>query len=67
MIDEYTQLKRRRLEMGLTQHQLSALSGISRSAIEAYEKKKCIPSLWAAVQLSKSMNRSLEELFREHL
>lgn len=58
----YERLKSLREEKGLTQVQLSELTGITTRQIQKYESDKARPRLEAAEKLAKALNVSTDEL-----
>ena len=56
-------LKRRRLERQLSQADLAAKAGISRTAISAIEGSRSVPSVAAALALAAALGCSVEDLF----
>ena len=52
-----------REQKGLTQEQLGEMVGASRQAINAIETEKFEPSIWLAHDISKILDRSIEEVF----
>ncbi|WP_041404022.1 substrate-binding domain-containing protein [Planctopirus limnophila] len=57
------QVRKFRLLAGLTQQQLAEQSGISRTAVTAIEGAKLVPSVAAALALSRTLGASVEDLF----
>ena len=57
-------LKRIRLEKGLTQQYLADALGVSRSAVAVYESGRIEPSIEKLLNLSSSLGVSLDELLR---
>ena len=57
-------LKRIRLEKGLTQQYLADALGVTRSAVAAYESGRIEPSIEKLLILSSSLGVSLDELIR---
>ena len=61
---EFTcRLKQYRQRRGLTQEQLAALVGVRRETIMRLEKAQYNPSLKLAVEISRAVGASIEELF----
>ena len=56
-------LKKYRLLKGLTQEQLAEMVGVRRETIMRLEAGKYNPSLKLAIDISKSVNTPIEELF----
>lgn len=55
-----------RKEKGLTQNQLAAISGVSRSTIAKIENDRVInPGMETALKLAKALDSSIDELFPE--
>lgn len=52
-----------RLAQGLTQAQLAASAGISRSAVTAIESNRLVPSVAAALALAQALSTTVERLF----
>ena len=57
-----TVLKRRRLEMGLTQLELSERSGVHQEYISMLERNKRNPSYMILLRLCASLQMSIDEL-----
>ena len=57
-------LKRIRLEKGLTQQHLADALGVTRSTVAAYESGRIEPSIEKLLNLSSSLGVSLDELIR---
>ena len=57
------QLKRNRLEAGLSQQALAGLAGISRQAYSALESGSANPSTEVALRLARSLKTSVDHLF----
>ena len=55
-------LKSARLALGLTQAQLAAKAGLSRSAVVHYEKKKAVPGGLELIKLAKALDQSPNRL-----
>ena len=56
-------LKQYRQRRGLTQEQLAALVGVRRETIMRLEKAQYNPSLKLAVDLSRALDASIEDIF----
>lgn len=56
-------VRARRLELGLTQAQLAARTGVSRQLIAAVEAERNTPAVDAALSLSRALGTTVEELF----
>lgn len=56
-------LRLARLAAGLSQEQLAARAGVSRQAVAGIEAGRFDPSLRVALDLSRSLDRSVEDLF----
>jgi len=56
-------VKEERLRKGLSQEELSRLSGVPRTTISAIESGKVIPSVEHAIKISKALGCKVEELF----
>ncbi len=56
-------IKSHRLAQGLTQAELAARAGISRTAVTAIENGRIVPSVTAALSLAAALGRCVEELF----
>ena len=54
-----------RKQKGLTQEQLSAVSGINRVSIAKYETGASVPSLKTAERLADALGVSVDELIRK--
>ena len=52
-----------RLKLGLSQLELAERAGISRTAVTAIEGNKLVPSVAAAIALSRALKASVEDLF----
>ncbi|WP_040592442.1 substrate-binding domain-containing protein [Schlesneria paludicola] len=66
MPDEPTstnRIRQRRISLGLTQAELAARAGISRTAVTAIEGERLAPSVDAALAIARSLESSVEELF----
>jgi molybdate-binding protein/transcriptional regulator with XRE-family HTH domain len=61
--DKSHPISSRRRALGLSQAELARRSGISRSLVSAIEGRRVVPSVDAAIRLSKVLGRSVEELF----
>lgn len=61
-IDE---LKRIRLEKGLSHESLSALCGLNRSTISLIENKKRVPTLLTCLKISHALEVSLAEIVKQ--
>jgi len=57
-------VKERRVERGLTQAELAARAGISRTAVTAIEGAKLVPSVATALSLAAALECTVEDLFR---
>ena len=55
-------MKKRRLELGLTQKELAEIVGITPKTIQNYEKKKTIPTPALMEEISTALNVSFEEM-----
>jgi len=60
-----SQLRRRRVECGLTQAELAARAGVSRQLVAAVEAARNVPAVDAALALARALSTSVEELFAE--
>ena len=58
-----SQLRRRRLECGLTQAELAARAGVSRQLVAAVEAARNVPAVEAALALAQALSATVEELF----
>jgi DNA-binding XRE family transcriptional regulator len=58
-----SQLRRRRLECGLTQAELAARAGVSRQLVAAVEAARNVPAVDAALALAQALSATVEELF----
>lgn len=56
-------VKTRRIERGWSQAELAEKAGISRAAVSAIEISRLVPSVAAALSLSKALESSVEDLF----
>ena len=56
-------IRQRRIALGLTQAELAARAGISRTAVTAVEGDRLAPSVDAALALAAALGSSVEELF----
>jgi putative transcriptional regulator len=56
-------IKRRRLERGLSQAQLAEATGVSRQTINSIETGRYTPSLPLALALGRFFNATIEEMF----
>jgi transcriptional regulator with XRE-family HTH domain len=56
-------LRRRRLESGLTQAELAARAGVSRQLVAAVEAGRHTPAVDAAMRLARALGTTVEELF----
>ena len=63
MVEFICRLKQYRQAKDLTQEQLTALVGVLREAIMRLEKAQYNPSLKLAVDISRAVGVSIEELF----
>jgi molybdate-binding protein/DNA-binding XRE family transcriptional regulator len=52
-----------RVNCGLTQAELAAQAGISRTAVTAIEGQRLIPAVSAALSLARALNTTVEQLF----
>lgn len=59
----YNRVKSYRLKKGLSQEELSVLTGIPRTTISAIESGKALPSVDYALKLAKALGCTVEELF----
>ena len=57
-------IKKRRLELGMTQAQLSERSGIAQSSISEIESGRHVPTLEVAIRLAQALERHVEDLFK---
>ena len=57
-------LEKLRKSSGLTQQELSESAEVSRKSINAIENGIYVPSTVLALKIAKTLNRSIEELFR---
>lgn len=57
-------LEELRKSSGLTQQELSESAEVSRKSINAIENGIYVPSTVLALKIAKTLNRSIEELFR---
>lgn len=59
-------LKKRRIELGMSQHRLSRVSGVSQSTINSYElmRRKNI-GLKNFIMLTQALGMTIDELLRE--
>ena len=57
------QVRERRLALGLSQAELASKSGLSRAAVSAIEIERLVPSVSAALALTRVFGCSVEELF----
>ena len=57
-----TAIRKLRMEQGLTQYQLAALSNVPRICISRYESGKYYPSMQNAVKLAKALKVPVEAL-----
>ena len=55
-------MKKRRLELNLSQKELASIVGISVKTIQNYEKKKTIPTPALMEEISTALNVSFEEM-----
>jgi len=55
-------LERRMEQLGLTQHRLAKLSGVSQASISRYLKAKQVPSSINACKLCKTLSMTQSEL-----
>ncbi len=58
-------IRRYRIQSGLSQRKLAALTGHSRSTISAWERGHVLPSLANALQLAKTLGALIETLYHE--
>lgn len=58
-------LKEIRNARGLSQRELSEMTGVDRVTIARYEGGQCIPKVDKAVALASALNVSLDELLKE--
>lgn len=56
-------IRQRRISLGLTQAELAARAGISRTAVTAIEGERLAPSVDAALAIARSLESTVEELF----
>ena len=59
------EVRRLRVENGLTQQQLAAAMSVSRQTINSIEAGRYIPSLPLAIALARFFKTSVEEMFNE--
>ena len=60
-----TTIKKIRLERGLTQEQLAALSSVPRICISRYESGKYYPSMQNAVKLARALSVPVDALLQK--
>lgn len=63
MSKENRQLKKIRLEKGLTQLKLAEKVGVSRKVLSHYETNRVNPPLKVAIKIAKVLETTVEELF----
>lgn len=56
-------LRKRRLDAGLTQEEIATRSGVTRQTIIAMEKGNYVPSVLLALRLSRVLKCRVEDLF----
>lgn len=59
----FNRVRDRRIAAGLTQAELAARAGISRTAVTAIESARLVPSVAAALALAEALRTTVEELF----
>lgn len=64
-MQEITNVRKRRQELGLSQYQLAAQSGVSQSRIQAIESGLRVPSLNQLFLFSKPLKCSVRDLINE--
>lgn len=57
-------LRKLRIDAGLSQEELAARSGLSRSMIDKIERRERLPSLDVLIKLSKGLNMDASEIVR---
>ena len=55
-------LRKRRIELGLTQTELCNLLGINQSMISQYESNRRKPSVYMAVKIAKALGTTCEDM-----
>lgn len=58
-------IKMRRMETGITQAELAQKVGVTRQTIGLIEKGEYNPSLKLCIEIARSLNRTLDDLFWE--
>jgi putative transcriptional regulator len=59
-------VRKRRIELGLSQAELGQAMGVSRQTINAIEKGRYLPSLPLAIALARHFGTSVEEMFSDN-
>ncbi|MED1568044.1 helix-turn-helix transcriptional regulator [Bacillus paramycoides] len=60
-----SKIKIARTEKGLTQHELAVLINVTRQTIDLIELNKYNPSLKLCIDIAKSVDKTLDDLFWE--
>ncbi|MED1412203.1 MULTISPECIES: helix-turn-helix transcriptional regulator [Bacillus] len=60
-----SKIKIARMEKGLTQHELAVLINVTRQTIGLIELNKYNPSLKLCIDIAKSLDKTLDDLFWE--
>ncbi|MED0982681.1 helix-turn-helix transcriptional regulator [Bacillus paramycoides] len=60
-----SKIKIARTEKGLTQHELAVLINVTRQTIDLIELNKYNPSLKLCIDIAKSLDKTLDDLFWE--
>ena len=58
-------MRKLRIEAGLSQEELAARSGLSRSMIDKIERRERLPSLDVLIKLSKGLNMDASEIVQK--
>jgi putative transcriptional regulator len=62
-LDWGSRVYKRRTEMGLTQEQVSRLTGLSQQAISQIETGATVPRVTTLVSLARALGTSIDQLF----
>ena len=65
LIDVFAKnLRRMRMERGMTMAQLAEKAGVATSGVCRWESRECLPTLYPALCLAKALGCTVEDLVR---